>query len=239
MKKLTGIIMMLLAVSFLAACSSDEETPAPDGYDVDYQIKYYNQAPYTDLRQGYWFKTDTSKVFFKFTANTKTPFELLVCPMNDRGRKTLMYMAEKEDGIIQKINHYVYRFSNYPHQSQRRDSVDYYYVTTTQYFECPDLYVSDNYYCPECGLGDSYGNVFPLITVRLKEGADIKKIESKYKKVMTLKGVQDWENSGTHYDFYCSLNNSYQVLRLNEELYNRDDVAYSDVDLHSPAFKFW
>ena len=91
-------------------CSSDDEMIGFEAYDAEFQIKYYSRPPYANLEQGYWYKSDTKEVFFKLTPSTEAPYQLLVCPKNDRGKEALEYMKEKEDGVIQYMYNRAYYY---------------------------------------------------------------------------------------------------------------------------------
>jgi hypothetical protein len=233
MKQLKLIMMAMLAACLLAACSSDDETTGYEEYDAEYQIKYYSRPPYADLEQGYWYKDNTREVFFKLTPNTEAPYQLLVCPKNDKGRRTLEYMEEKGDGVIINVYKQVHYFD-----MNFTDSTTHYFVTSTKYFESPDLYVSDNYFSTECGMREGdYCRIVPTIIINLNAGADIKNIEAEYKDVMTLRYTNGRHDSRfTTYHFDCQLSNSYEVLRLADELYRRDDVNWADADKYSPIY---
>ena len=210
---------MSLLLLMLAGCSSDDDIL---GYDAVYQIKYYSQPPYANSEQG--------TEYYRLTPNAKAPYELLVIPKNDKGRKVLEHMAEKEDGVILNISHHAYYY-NQP----EKDSIDHYVVTSTLYFECPDLYVSDNYYFPiDSGIREGdYCQIMSTIIVGLKEGADIKKLEKEYKNVMTL--IYTDARWG-RYIFNCHLNNSYEMLYLAEKLNKHKDVNWAEADMYSPAY---
>ena len=233
MKQLKIMMMAMLAACLLAACSSDDETTGYEEYDAEYQIKYYSRPPYADLEQGYWYKDNTREVFFKLTPNTEAPYQLLVCPKNDKGRRTLEYMEEKGDGVIINVYKQVHYFD-----MNFTDSTTHYFVTSTKYFESPDLYVSDNYFSTECGMREGdYCRIVPTIIINLNAGADIKNIEAEYKDVMTLRYTNGRHDSRfTTYHFDCQLSNSYEVLRLADELYKRDDVNWADADKYSPIY---
>jgi hypothetical protein len=233
MKQLKLMMMAMLAACLLAACSSDDETTGYEEYDAEYQIKYYSRPPYADLEQGYWYKDNTREVFFKLTPNTEAPYQLLVCPKNDKGRRTLEYMEEKGDGVIINVYKQVHYFD-----MNFTDSTTHYFVTSTKYFESPDLYVSDNYFSTECGMREGdYCRIVPTIIINLNAGADIKNIEAEYKDVMTLRYTNGRHDSRfTTYHFDCQLSNSYEVLRLADELYRRDDVNWADADKYSPIY---
>lgn len=233
MKQLKLIMMATLAACLLAACSSDDETTGYEEYDAEYQIKYYSRPPYAVLEQGYWYKDNTREVFFKLTPNTEAPYQLLVCPKNDKGRRTLEYMEEKGDGVIINVYKQVHYFD-----MNFTDSTTHYFVTSTKYFESPDLYVSDNYFSTECGMREGdYCRIVPTIIINLNAGADIKNIEAEYKDVMTLRYTNGRHDSRfTTYHFDCQLSNSYEVLRLADELYRRDDVNWADADKYSPIY---
>ena len=233
MRQLEVMMMAMLSVCLLTACSSDDETTGYDEYDAEYQIKYYTRPPYANLEQGYWYKDDAKEVFFKLTPNTKAPYDLLVCPKNDRGRKALQHMEEKKDGVILNVYGQVHYYDlNYT------DSTTHYFVIATKYFESPDLYVSDNYFSTECGMREGdYCRIVPTMIINLKAGADIRNIEEEYKDVMTLRRTNSLNDSRfTTYIFDCHLNNSYEVLRLADELYKRDDVNWADADKYSPIY---
>ena len=225
--------MAMLAACLLAACSSDDETTGYEEYDAEYQIKYYSRPPYADLEQGYWYKDNTREVFFKLTPNIEAPYQLLVCPKNDKGRRTLEYMEEKGDGVIINVYKQVHYFD-----MNFTDSTTHYFVTSTKYFESPDLYVSDNYFSTECGMREGdYCRIVSTIIINLNAGADIKNIEAEYKDVMTLRYTNGRHDSRfTTYHFDCQLSNSYEVLRLADELYRRDDVNWADADKYSPIY---
>ena len=231
MKQLKEIMMTMLALCLLTACSSDNETASQVDYDAEYQIKYYDQPPYANLEQGYWYKEDTKEVFHKLMPNRESPYQLLVCPKNDRGRKALEHMAEKKDGVILDI----YRQAHY-FDRNFTDSTTHYFVTSTKYFESPDLYVSNNYYSSESGMIEvDYCQIVPTIIINLNEGADIKNIEADYKDVMTLRHTNEIDDSRyTTYHFDCHLSNSYEVLRLADELHKRSDTNWADADKYSP-----
>ena len=111
-------------------------------------------------------------------------------------------------------------------------------MIATKYFESPDLYVSDNYFSTECGMREGdYCRIVPTMIINLKAGADIRNIEEEYKDVMTLRRTNSRNDSRfTTYIFDCHLNNSYEVLRLADELYKRDDVNWADADKYSPIY---
>lgn len=221
--------MAMLSMCLLAACSSDDETTGFDEYDAEYQIRYYTRPPYANLEQGYWYKDDAKEVFFKLTPNTKAPYDLLVCPKNDRGRKALQHMEEKKDGVILNVYGQVHYYDlNYT------DSTTHYFVIATKYFESPDLYVSDNYFSTECGMREGdYCRIVPTMIINLKAGADIRNIEEEYKDVMTLRYT---DSRFTTYHFDCHLNNSYEVLRLADELQKRNDTNWAEADKYSPIY---
>lgn len=229
LKSVLFVMGMLVSAGLFCACSSDDES------DAMYQIKYYSQPPYADIEQGYWYKETTEDEFIKLTPNTEAPYQLLVCPKNDKGRRAIEYMAGKGDGIIKNV----YKRASY-FDMNFTDSTTYYLITSTIYFESPDLFVSDNYFLPGYGAiaGDCY-RITPTIIVNLKEGADIKDIEAEYNNVMTLRHTNSVkDNRYTTYIFYSHLNNSYEVLRLANELYKRDDVNWAEPDMLTPIHPF-
>ena len=233
MKQLKEIMMVVLSVCLWTACSSDDETIGYESYDAEYQIKYYSRPPYANYEQGYWYKEGTKDVFYKLTPNTASPYQLLVCPKNDRGKEALEHMEKKEDGVILNVYRQVHYFD-----MNFTDSTTHYFVTSTKYFESPDLYVSDNYFSTECGMREGdYCRVVPTIVINLNAGADIQNIEADYKDVMTLRYTNGRPDARfTTYHFNCHLNNSYEVLRLADELYKRDDVNWADADKYSPIY---
>ena len=89
MKQLIEIMMVVLSVCLLTACSSDDGTIGYETYDAEYQIKYYSRPPYANYLQGYWYKEGTKEVFYELTPNTEALYQLLVCPKNDRGKEAL------------------------------------------------------------------------------------------------------------------------------------------------------
>ena len=225
--------MVVLSVCLWTACSSDDEMIGFEAYDAEYQIKYYSRPPYANLEQGYWYKSDTKEVFFKLTPCTEAPYQLLVCPKNDRGKEALEYMKEKEDGVIQYMYNRAYYYGN-----NFTDSTTHYFVASTKYFESPDLYVSDNYFSTECGMREGdYCRILPAIIINLNAGADIENIKADYKDVMTLRYTNSRPDARfTTHLFDCHLNNSYEVLRLADKLQKRDDINWADADKYSPVY---
>ena len=222
---LRAMVLMFCLTFILAGCSSDDGV-AVEEYDTEYQIKFYNRPPYADYEQGRWYKDDSKEVFFKLKPNTYAPYDLLVCPKNERGEQALQHIAEQRKDIILDV------------LMTDKDPVNHYFVTSTMYFESPDLYVSDNYFSTEIGMREGdYCRICPMIIVNLKEGTDIRNIEQKYKDVMTLRKTNDREETRwTTYYFACNVKNSYEALRLAEELYKRDDVNWAETDMYSPIY---
>ena len=224
--------MMLVACGMLVltACSDDDDASVKE-YDSEYQIKFYSKPPYANYEQGRWYKNDSKEVFFKLSPNTQAPYFLLVCPKNEKGLQALRYLEEQRKDIILEIQ------KNTIHYDQD-NSEDHYFVSATMYFESPDLYVSDNYYSTEIGMREGdFCRICPSIIVNLKEGVDIKTIENQYKDVMTLKKTNDRGDARrSTYVFKCNVNNSYEALRLAEELHKRDDVNWAETDMYSPIY---
>ena len=217
MKKLLSYCAIALMMAGVSGCSDDDDSIVDYvKYDAEYQVKYYDRPSYADLEQGYWFNSE----FYKLTPNEKGPYALLVCPKNESGIKALRHISEKEDGVE------VHEISS----SANGGSFARYFVTSPLYFECPDLYVSDNYFCTNCGMSEGdFCRILPTIVVNLKAEADVKAIEKKYKNVLTLVSA-----NGSRYVFNCNVDNSYEVLRIADEIHRRDDVNWAEADKYSP-----
>lgn len=227
------MVAFLLLAEMMTGCN--EDNPAVS-YDTENQIEYYTQPLYADLEQGYWYNSlgTIEDVFTDLIPNKEAPYYLLVCPKNEKGRKTLEYMASQKNGVIVELQQ---RSTGYSEPLGYPD--DRYFVTSTKYFESPDLYVSDNYFFKDgSSRPGNFCRIVPLIVISLKEGYDIKDIENKYKDVLTRQ--ERTQNGGDSlsrlYYFICDLNNSYEVLRVASEIYKRDDVNWAEPDMYTPIY---
>ena len=244
MKKLVYILscLFLLSAGF-AACSCESEDPPeqpsshqnevlmdstnvfphenenllePDSIDPNYGIKYYSVPPYAYLNQGTWYVNDKNDtIFYHNYPDTKAPYALLVFPWGEEGIKALEYLANQENSIIQnEIN---------PSQGQ------YCGVLASKYFESPYLYVSDNYSSSEYSNQRCYYS--PLMTLHLNPGYNISDIENRYRDIITLREVKEWEKDDprwTFYDFDCHVHNSYEMLRLCSEISQCKEVEWAE-----------
>ena len=101
-----------------------------------------------------------------------------------------------------------------------------YILECTKYFETNNLYVSD-FYKTDDGQTNGYVLAFvPQIYVKMKNGYSIDIIEETYGKYLTMN--DDEEQMANTYLFDCSVNSSYNVLKLAEEINNRDEVEWAE-----------
>ena len=207
------------------SCCSDDDGLEPDDYDKAYQIGFFNQPSYAKNKQGYWYTDEqNNKVFYKMIPNTQAPYTLLVIPKGEKGLETIEHLKEKKDYIlnIQEVN----------------EIEKHYFVTTNKYFESPNLYVSVPYLPERDGNKDHPLHVIPKFGIKIKDGYDISTVEQKYKSVLSQKEVIELKTSFTYYQFDCNKKNSYEVLKLSEEIYHMDAVEWIDVDMYGAFWGF-
>ena len=224
MKKLLFMMSVLLSLGMFCACSDD--SLEPDDYDEAYLIGFFNQPSYAKNKQGYWYTDEqNNKVFYKMIPNTQAPYTLLVIPKGEKGLETIEHLKEKKDYIlnIQEVN----------------EIEKHYFVTTNKYFESPDLYVSVPYLSERDGNKDHPLHVIPKLSIKIKDGYDISTVEQKYKNVLSQKEVIELKTASfTYYHFDCNKKNSFEVLKLAEEIYHLDAVEWIDVDMYGGFWVF-
>lgn len=212
---LSGILILVIA-----ACSSDDPIEAV-AYDETYQISYYDQPPYAKNKQGYWYIDEKGKeIYCDLIPNTQPPYTLLVIPKGEKGMEIIDYLTMKNFPNIQTI--------------QQINEVDkHYLVTTEKYFESPYLYVSDGYKVD--GLDNGcipIPGIIPKIIIQMKKGCDISSIESKYEGMLTNKKTDERNSQWTYYFFDCNVKNSYEMLKLTEEVFSLDEVKWAEPDMY-------
>ena len=215
---------LVLTMAGLSSCSDDDGLE-PDDYDKAYQIGFFNQPSYAKNKQGYWYTDEhNNEVFYKMIPNTQAPYTLLVIPKGEKGLETIEHLKEKKDYIlnIQEVN----------------EIEKHYFVTTNKYFESPNLYVSVPYLLEENGNKDHPLHVIPKFGIKIKDGYDISSVEQKYKSVLSQKEVIELKTSFRYYKFDCNKKNSYEVLKLSEEIYHMDAVEWIDVDMYGAFWAF-
>jgi hypothetical protein len=219
--------MSLLALLTLAAgvssCSSDDEDDEAAkviGYDDVHKIGYYTQPLYGSSKQGYWYPGEDGKeVFCRLTPNTKAPYTLLVVPKGEKGFETINYLKQQD---------FISNVQELSSESEKR-----YMLTSTMYFECPYLYVSDGYVTEKYeSLGHS-AFILPQIVVKMKPGYDISTVTELYKSGLTLTKTENFQQGTTLYYLDCNICNiksSYDMLRLTAEIYHLGMVEWAEVD---------
>ena len=224
MKKLLFMMSVLLSLGMFCACSDD--SLEPDDYDEAYQIGFFDQPSYAKNKQGYWYTNEqNNKVFYKMIPSTQAPYTLLVIPKGEKGLETIEHLKEKKDYIlnIQEVN----------------EIEKHYFVTTNKYFESPNLYVSVPYLLEGNGNKDHPLHVIPKLSIKIKDGYDISTVEQKYKNVLSQKEVIELKTASfTYYHFDCNKKNSFEVLKLAEEIYHLDAVEWIDVDMYGGFWVF-
>lgn len=220
MRKAIMMWSVLLTFGTLCACSSDtdvvgmgndgdHEMWSSENYDSTYyQVKYYHQYPDLNVKQGYW----TQDGFIELFPQNAPPYNLLVKWSDELGKKAIDYILEKNPDVMTK--------EAYSEISNE------YIITSNLYFESPYFYVSSYYKSSDMPTLDRYSIVvLPQIILTMKEGKSVESIMKDYADVLTLNNaIEDWGI----YTFDCNLNTSQELLELNAEIYQRDDVEYSD-----------
>ena len=250
MKKLFYLLGTLLLTAALAACSSSDlydnppeqpdshqdEVPIvdstyvfpeenenllePDSIDPNYGIKYYSLPPYAYLKQGTWYvNKENDTILSQCYPDTDAPYNLIIVPWGEEGIKALEYLANQENSII---------------QNEIKPSPGHYCsVIASKYFESPYLYVSDSYYYSS-KYNSERSFYSPLMTLHLNPDYNISDIENRYKDIITLREVKEWEKGDprwTFYDFDCHVQNSYEMLRLCEEIAQCKEVEWAEPGL--------
>lgn len=218
MRKLTMMMGMLLALVFSSACSSDDEVVGmgngsdfgmmgEEDFDSVYQVKYYTQDPGLNIKQGYW----TQNGFIELFPQSMPPYSLLVWWNDEQGKKAIDYILEKNPDVMTK--------EAYSNRSNE------YRITSDIYFESPYFYVSSYYKTSEW---NSYNIVvLPQIMLKMKDGKSVETIIRDYAGILTL---------NEEYVFDCNVKTSRALLELNVEIYQRDDVEYSDFNTYGEYY---
>lgn len=136
MKKAIMMWSVLLTFGTLCACSSDNDVIGT-GYDSDYemwslenydstyyQVKYYNQYPDLNVKQGYWMQDG----FIELFPQGAPPYNLLVKWSDEQGKKAIDYILEKNQDVMTKESYL--------------ETENEYIITSNQYFVSPCFYVS-------------------------------------------------------------------------------------------------
>ena len=224
MKKVFVIMGILLLMSIFTNCSSNDEIPDIDSgkglkmedaesYDPVYQVKYYNQYPDLEIKQGYW----TKEGYIDLIPQNAPPYKLLVCWNSEQGKKAIDYVLENNQYVITK-DAYI-------------ENNNEYRITSNVYFESPYFYISTYYKSSEFPTIDRYSIVvLPQIMLKMKEGCSLESIKNDYADIMKYRG---WiaEDLGICI-FDCNLKTSHALLKLNSEIYQRGDVEFSDFNTY-------
>ena len=225
MKKVTIMMSVLMAVGLFSACSSDDEVvgmgngsdfemKGEEDFDSVYQVKYYTQVPGLNMKQGYW----TPDGFIELFPQSTAPYSLLVWWNDEQGKKAIDYILEKNPDVMTKEAY--------------SDRSNEYRITSDIYFESPYIYVSSYYKTSEW---NSYNIVvLPQIMLKMKDGKSVETIIKDYADIMTLNKEIELKALGPYslYLFDCNVKTSRALLELNVEIYQRDDVEYSDFNTY-------
>ena len=221
MRKLTIVMSLLLSLGMFTACSNDDEVVgtgngsdfemmSEEDFDSVYQVKYYAHDPGLNMKQGYW----TPDGFIELFPQNTTPYSLLVWWNDEQGKKAIDYILEKNPDVMTK--------EAYSNRSNE------YRITSDIYFESPYFYVSSYYKTSEW---NSYNIVvLPQIMLKMKDGKSVETVIRDYADIMTLNKEIELKALGPYslYVFDCNVKTSRALLELNVEIYQRDDVEYSD-----------
>lgn len=210
-KSFWKMCMGLVALLTLTGCSHNFEVIAPDSIDSKYNIKFYSQSPHRNDTQGFF----SGEQFIRVSSSEVPPYNFLVYVKNKKGQEVLDYIKSKTESPILKME-----------LIKEEGNQKLYLLECTKYFETNNLYVSDFY-----KTEDSQANVYdiailPQIYVKIKNGYSIDIIEEVYGKYLSM--VDDEEQMGNVYVFNCSVNSSYNVLKLAEEITNREEVDLAE-----------
>ena len=221
MKKVLFILGVLFSLGMFCACSSDDEVDGMgngsdfemiNGENLDsvYQVKYYSQDPGLRMKQGYW----TQNGFIELFPQSTPPYNLLVCWSDEQGKKVIDYILEKNSDVIIK-EAYI-------------ETNNEYRITSNIYFESPFFYVSSCYKTSEMNRYSIV--VLPQIMLKMRDEKSVDAIIRDYADVLTLNKEIELNYLGPYslYLFDCNLKTSRALLELNAEIFQRDDVEYSD-----------
>ena len=221
--KYVWLFIAMVAGVVMAACSSDGD--GETGGVAEYGIKYYNAPSYVGRQQGYWYLgSESGERYIELTPVTTAPYRLLVKATSERGMRALDYLKQKPAPIQQVL--------------ELSDSI--LQVWSDKYLECPSLYVSDSYTSSSSYMReDDFILIDNCIIISLNDGETIDAIRQKYQDVMELGRVREPLHQGnttryTTYFFDTNLSNSYEVLRLAEEIYHRADVRWAEPNMYMP-----
>ena len=229
MRKLTIMTSLLLSLGMFCACNSDDEVAGmgngsdfemmgEDDSDSVYQVKYYTLVPGLNMKQGYW----TPNGFIELIPQSTAPYSLLVRWSDEQGKKAIDYILEKNSDVMTKEAY--------------TDSENEYRITSDIYFESPYIYVSSHY---KTGEWNSYNIVvLPQIMLKMKAGKSVETIIRDYAGILTLNKEIELKALGPYslYLFDCNVKTSRALLELNVEIYQRDDVEYSDFNTYGEYY---
>ena len=225
MKKVTIMMSVLMAVGLFSACSSDDEVvgmgngsdfemKGEEDFDSVYHVKYYTQVPGLNMKQGYW----TPDGFIELFPQSTAPYSLLVWWNDEQGKKAIDYILEKNSDVMTKEAY--------------MDSENEYRITSNIYFESPYIYVSSYYKSSEWNRYSIV--VLPQIMLKMKDGKSVETVIKDYADIMTLNKEIELKSLGLYslYLFDCNLKTSRALLELNADIFQRDDVEYSDFNTY-------
>ena len=226
MKRTIEMILMTLLIvlaavfvgSTLMSCSSDDDEFSVESFDPMYQIKYYRQDPNMYKTQRRWYNDKPIELY----PQKEPPYILMVKWDSDEGKKALDYIAGKKDGVV---------LERYDSESDYEKNMSI--IVCNKYITCPYLYISSSYKESTNFLYENeYIRFDCVIFIKMKEGKSVDPIIRSYGNI--LKRYTGDKNYYGVERFDCTLKTSYEVLRLNDEIYNRDDVEWAEPNMYAP-----
>ena len=204
MKKNSILCISLLLLLVAGTYSCDKDTDLEQG-----KTKYDNGLVLYDTPKS----AKIPQEYGELIPNTQPPFTLLVIPVDEEGREIINELSEGNNSLIEKPIPYPLK------------TLEGYWITSMKYFESPHLYVSVNHMIK--GAGEVRGYVvyvFPVITIKMKEGYDINTIKEKYNLTyISTTGKDMW------YDYRCPVNNAVQVIQLANKIENEKSVEWTSI----------
>ena len=93
-KYLLWLNVLLLLITGISSCDSDDDMTGTEDNDSTFHVKYYDQDPDLYKRQGYWYRDS----FIEMTPQKESPYTLLVIWDSDKGKKALDYIVSENAG---------------------------------------------------------------------------------------------------------------------------------------------
>lgn len=203
--KLICLSLLIAGVGMVFTACSKDDEP--EGTD--------NEA--RDEHEGYW----TTSGFVEMIPQNDPPYTLLIKWDDEQGKEALkLYIAENDDVVLERIDF---------------GAVDQCYLITTKVIQSPDFFVSMSYKTNHTIREEDYITVLPRIVINLVGGKDISLILEKYADVITLDDDPYGLYRNGRYVVKCNLKTSHEVLQLASELFQREDVEWTEPEMYIPV----